>query len=298
MDASAAPRSTTLASGMHAEIRADRWVPGAFELVVDGTPQSHVNLDNPSELFFEYIARMGHVIDQLKLPGEPLTALHLGAGALTIPRYIEATRPGSRQQVLELEPELVELVRRELPFPRGASIRVRYGDARATLAKLPAGLRGAVDVLVVDVFGGSRIPAHVTSVEFYRECAAFLAPDGVLLVNVADGSGAAFARGQAATLAMVFDDLAVLAEPQVLRGRRFGNFVLVASPSPLPLEWMPRLLARGPHPATLVHARELRNWIAGAPVVTDATALPSPPPSRSVFQLRPGDSRPGDGGRE
>jgi spermidine synthase len=298
MDASASTRSATLASGLHAEIRADRWVPGSFELVVDGTPQSHVNLDNPSELFFEYIVRMGHVIDQLKLPGEPLTAVHLGAGALTIPRYIEATRPGSRQQVLELEPDLVDLVRRELPFPRGASIRVRYGDARATLAKLPAGLRGTVDVLVVDVFGGARIPAHVTSVEFYRECAAFLAPNGVLLVNVADGSGAAFARGQAATIQMVFDDVAVLAEPQVLRGRRYGNFVLVASPSPLPLEWMPRLLAGGPHPATLVHARELRNWIAGAPVVTDATAVPSPPPSRSVFQLRPGDSRPDDGARE
>ena len=300
MDSSAASHSTTLASGLHAEIRPDRWVPGAFELVVDGTPQSHVNLENPGELFFEYIARMGHVIDQLKLPGEPLTALHLGAGALTIPRYIEATRPGSRQQVLELEPELVDLVRRELPFPRGASIRVRYGDARDTLAKLPGGLRGAVDVLVVDVFGGARIPAHVTSVEFYRECAAFLAAEGVLLVNVADGSGAAFARGQASTLSMVFDPghVAVLAEPQVLRGRRYGNFVLVASPSPLPLDWMPRLLARGPHPATLVHARELRDWIAGAPVVTDATALPSPAPNRSVFQLRPGDSRAGDGAHE
>jgi spermidine synthase len=175
---------------------------------------------------------------------------------------------------------------------------VRYGDARATLAKLPAGLKGAVDVLVVDVFGGARIPAHVTSVEFYQECAAFLAADGVLLVNVADGSGAAFARGQAATLAMVFDDVAVLAEPQVLRGRRFGNFVLVASHSPLPLEWMPRLLASGPHPATLAHGLELRNWIAGAPVVTDATALPSPPPSRGVFQVRPGDSMADDSGRE
>lgn len=288
---------TTLSSGFHAEIRADRWVPGAYELVVDGTPQSHVNLENPSELFFEYIARMGHVIDQLRLPGQPLTALHLGGGALTIPRYIEATRPGSRQQVLELEPELIELVRRELPFPRGASIRVRYGDARATLARLPAGLKGTVDVLVVDVFGGARIPAHVTSVEFYRECAAFLAPNGILLVNVADGTGAAFARGQAATVSMAFEDVAVLAEPQVLKGRRFGNFVLVASPSSLPLDWMPRLLARGPHPATLVHARSLRDWIAGAAVVTDATALPSPPPSRSVFQLRPGDSRSADGGR-
>jgi spermidine synthase len=282
--------TTRLESGLHAVIRPDRFVPGGFELVVDGTPQSHVNMDDPTYLFFEYVQRMGHVIDELGMPGQPITALHLGAGALTLPRYIEATRPGSRQQVLELEPALVDLVRAELPLPRGASIRVRYGDARATLAKLPAGLRGVVDLLVVDVFGGSRIPAHVTSVEFYRECAAFLSSTGVLLVNVADGSGAAFARGQGATLSTVFDPsrVAVLAEPHVLRGRRYGNFVFVASTSPLPLEWMPRLMAGGPHPAAVVHGRELKDWIAGAPVVQDATAVPSPPPARSVFQLRGG----------
>jgi spermidine synthase len=179
-------------------------------------------------------------------------------------------------------------VRAELPLPRGASIRVRYGDAREVLGRLPAGLRGTCDLIVVDIFGGDRIPAHVTSVEFYRECGALLAPDGVLLVNVADGVGAAFARGQGATLETAFADVAVLAEAQVLRGRRFGNFVLVASPAALPLDWMPRLLAGGPHPAQLVHGAELRKWIAGAPVVTDQTALPSPPPSRGVFQVRPG----------
>ncbi|QEO10762.1 spermidine synthase [Protaetiibacter larvae] len=272
---------------MRAEVRPDRFTPGAFELVVDGTPQSHVDLDDPTRLFFEYIARMGHVIDQLGEPGEPITALHLGAGALTIPRYIAATRPGSRQQVIELEPELVELVRRELPLPRDASIRVRYGDAREVLGRLPSGLRGAVELLVVDVFAGARTPAHVTSVEFYRECAAFLAPGGVLLANIADGAGAAFARGQAATLGMVFADVAVLGEAQVLKGRRFGNFVLVASPAPLPLDWMPRLLASGPHPAQLVHGAGLRDWIAGAPIVTDATAVASPPPGRGVFQIPP-----------
>ncbi len=278
-----------LDSGLIASIREDRFTPGAYELVVDGTPQSHVNLDDPTQLFFEYVARMGHVIDQLKLPGEPITAVHLGAGALTLPRYVEATRPGSRQQVLELEPALVDLVREKLPLPRGASIRMRYGDARETLGRLPSGLRGAVDLLVVDVFGGSRIPAHVTSSEFYDACAAFLASDGVMLVNIADGSGAAFARGQAATVGYVLADVAVLAEAQVLKGRRFGNFVVVASPSPLPLDWMPRLLAGGPHPANLVHGRELRDWIAGAPVVTDATAIPSPPPQRSIFQVREAD---------
>jgi spermidine synthase len=280
--------SSRLESGFQAEIRPDRFVPGAYELVVDGTPQSHVNLDDPTDLFFEYIVRMGHVIDQLGMPGQPLTALHLGAGAFTLPRYIEATRPGSRQQVLELEPGLVELVRRELPLPRGASIRVRYGDARETLGKLPAGLRGSADLVVVDIFGGARIPAHVTSREFYALAAEYLAPEGVMLVNVADGAGSVFARGQVATVRDVLTDVALLAEPQVLRGKRYGNFVIVGSAARLPLEWMPRLMAGGPHPAAVVHGRELRNWVAGAPVVHDADAVDSPPPSRSVFQVRGG----------
>lgn len=188
--------------------------------------------------------------------------------------------------MIELEPALVELVRSALPLPRGASIRVRHGDARAGLARLPVGLRGTVDLLIVDVFAGARTPAHVTSVEFYRECSAFLAPGGVLLANVADGGALAFARGQAATLSAVFADVAVLAESAVLRGRRYGNFVLVGSNRALPLDWMPRLLAGGPHPAAVVRDRELRDWIAGAPLVVDATAVPSPPPSRSVFQIR------------
>jgi spermidine synthase len=280
--------SIRLESGLHAVIRRDRFVPGAYELVVDGTPQSHVNLDDPTDLFFEYVQRMGHVIDQLGMPGQPLTALHLGAGGLTVPRYIDATRPGSRQQVLELEPALVELVRAELPLPKDASIRIRYGDARELLGRLPGGLKGAADLVVVDIFGGARIPAHVTSREFYALVAEYLSSSGVMLVNVADGSGAAFARGQMATIADVLPDVAVLAEAQVLKGRRYGNFVIVASASALPLEWMPRLLAGGPHPAAVVHGRELSNWVAGAPVVHDDAAVPSPPPSRSVFQLRGG----------
>ena len=282
------PSRTLSVSGYQAVISPDRWVPGSYTLVVDGTPQSHVNLDDPSELFFEYIQRMGHVIDQLGMPGEPITAVHLGAGAFTIPRYIHATRPGSRQQVIELEMDLVDLVREHLPLPRDAQIRVRHGDARETLKKLPDGLRGTVDLLVVDVFSGARTPAHVTTIEFYTEAVALLSPRGIVLANVADGPGLAFARGQAATLLAATGNVAVLAETQILKGRRFGNVVLVGSKATLPLDWMPRLLAGGPHPSKVIEGRELVDWIAGAPVITDDTAIPSPPPNRSFIQLRPG----------
>ena len=252
-----------------------------FELIVGGTPQSHVDLDDPTHLHFEYVVRMGAVIDQL--PPGPLTAVHLGAGAMTLPRYVEATRPGSRQQVIELEAPLAALVREHLPLPRGASIRVRIGDARTGVQKLPPALAGSCDLVISDVYSGAQTPAHLTSVEFYRELRALLKPAGVLLVNVADGPGLAFARRQAATIAEVLPEIGILADTQVLKGRRFGNLVIAASASPLPTEWLPRLLAAGPHPAKIAQGAEVASFIQGSRIVTDADAVASPRPDASLF---------------
>jgi hypothetical protein len=252
-----------------------------FELVVDETPQSHVDLDDPTHLHFEYIVRMGAVIDQL--PSGPLTAVHLGAGALTTPRYIDATRPGSRQQVIELEAPLAQLVREHLPLPKGAGIRIRIGDAREGVRKLPAALQSNCDLVVSDVYSGAQTPAHLTSIEFYRELAGLLAPAGVLLVNVADGPGLAFARRQAATIAEVLPEIAILADTQVLKGRHFGNLVIAASAAPLPTEWLPRVLAAGPHPAKIAQGAEMDAFQQGARVVTDADAVASPRPDASLF---------------
>lgn len=269
--------------GGTAEIVPSAFTSG-FELVVDGTPQSHVDLEDPTHLHFEYIVRMGAVIDQLGATASaPLSAVHLGAGALTIPRYIAATRPGSRQQVIEWEAPLVELVREHLPLPRGAAIRIRIGDAREGLHRLPPALHGRCDLVVSDVFSGAQTPAHLTSVELYREITDLLAPDGVLLVNVADGPGLAFARRQVATIASVFDDVAVLADAQVLKGRRFGNLVVAASTTALPADWLPRALAAGPHPAKIARGEEVVSFARGASIVTDADAVASPRPDAGLF---------------
>jgi len=278
--------SARLSDGSIARVVSSRFA-GGWELDVDGTPQSHVDLDDPAHLHFEYVARMAAVIDRLRMPGQPLTAIHLGAGALTLPRYVEHTRPGSRQQVVELEQALVDLVRDALPLPRlprGGQLRMRIGDARDVAARLPAGLTGAADLVVSDVFAGSQTPAHLTTVEYYRTLARLLAPDGVMLVNVADGAGLAFARRQVATVRAVLDHVIVLAEVQTLKGRRFGNLVIAASASPLPTDWLPRLMAAGPHPAKVAQGSELDEFVRGARVSTDADATASPKPSASVFE--------------
>jgi len=273
-------------SGLRAEIEPDRFVDRAIQLVVDGTPQSHVNLDNPRDLFFEYVRRIGNVIDELAPAGSPITALHLGAGALTLPRYIEATRPGSNQQVIELEPELVDLVRAHAPLPKRAQIRIRYGDARERIPKLPSGMLGHTELVIADMFSGAQTPARVTSVEFFSMLAPLLTTNGLLVVNVTDGPPLRFARAQAATLEHVFGHVRVFAEPQVLKGKRFGNLIMVASAQAWDREWAGRVLAGGPHPAAVILGDELKQFIGQTPPTFDTTATDSPKPGKRIFQAR------------
>lgn len=273
-------------SGFRADLRASKHQPGVYTLEVDGTPQSQVDTDDLTHLNFEYVRRIGHAIDLVAPARASITALHLGGGALTLPRYVDATRPGSRQQVVELEADLIELVRAELPLPKQANVRIRIGDARDVVAKLPSGLAGAVDVLVVDIFSGARTPAHVTSAEFYSSLQQWLAPTGILAVNIADGHGLAFAKRQLATISSVWPQVAFAADTSLLKGRRFGNVVAYASASELPLAGLARALNADAFPAKLVHDDELTRFISGASVVHDSDAVASPLPARSVFISR------------
>ncbi|MCX4236428.1 spermidine synthase [Streptomyces ortus] len=264
-----------------AELVPDRERARGWTLLIDGAPQSHVDLDDPAYLGFEYQRRLGHVIDLVAPPGRPVHAVHLGGGALTLARYVAATRPRSTQQVAERDAALVQLVRRELPLDPNARIRVRSVDARDGLAKVPDGW---ADLVIADVFSGARTPAHLTSGEFLTEVRRVVKADGLYAANIADGPPLAHLRGQIATAAGVFPELALVADPTVLRGKRFGNAVLVASGRPLPVAELTRRAASDPHPARVEHGKALTDFTGGAIPVTDASAVASPAPPPSVFR--------------
>jgi spermidine synthase len=260
-----------------AELLRDADRRAAWMLLVDGVPQSHVDLEDPRYLEFEYVRRLGHVIDATAPAAEPLHVLHLGAGALTLARYVAATRPGSRQVAVEVDAALVDLVRRRLPLRR---VRIRVGDARAVLERLPP---GSFDVVISDVFAGGRTPAHLTSAEFAAAAGRALRGTGVFAVNVADGAPLAHTRAQAATVRTVFSHACLIADAAVLRGRRFGNLVLAASAGPLPTDTLTRRAAADPMPGRVLHGDDLARFASGARPVTDAEARPSPAPPPGVF---------------
>ncbi|MFC1433996.1 spermidine synthase [Streptacidiphilus sp. N1-3] len=257
--------------------------PRGWLLTLDGAPQSYVDLDDPLFLEFEYVQRLAHAADLAAASGQPLDVLHLGGGALTLPRYLATTRPGSRQRVVELDGALTALVQEYLPWsPPARGITVTAADARAALAGTPD---ADADLIVADVFGGSRIPAHLTSVEFVREAARVLRPDGLYLANLADAAPLDFARSQLAGLREVFPEVSLIAEPSVLRGRRYGNLVLLAGRHEAPVAELARRTAGDAFPARVVHGDRLDLLVGRARPVTDATAAPSPAPPDGAFSL-------------
>lgn len=254
----------------------------AWLLTVDGAPQSYVDLDEPTHLEFEYARRLGHVLDTVAEPGLPLDVVHVGGGALTLPRYVAATRPGSRQRVVEYDRGLLDLVVEQLPPPADADIALHGADARQWLEAAPA---DSADVLVGDVFGGSRVPAHLSTVGYARAVERVLRADGVYLANLADAAPFTFLRSQLATLATVFEELSLIAEPAVLRGRRFGNAVLVAAHRPLDIAVLARRAAADAFPARVEHGTALRAFIGGAAPVREENAVPSPEPPDGAFGI-------------
>lgn len=243
--------------------RADGWM-----LLVDGTPQSYIDVGDPTHLEFDYVRWLADVVDLL--PPGPLSVLHLGGGACTLPRYVAATRPGSTQVVVEADGPLVEVVRAQFGTQ---GFKLKVGDGRAALA----GFREATsDLVVTDVFVGSQVPGHLATLEHVQEVRRVLTPTGLYAVNLGDSGALRFARQQAAALAAVFAHVVVVADPAVLRGRRFGNLVLAGSDAPLDEARLRRVTARA---YARARVEDGRAFGASTRPATDARppTVPSPP---------------------
>lgn len=205
---------------------------GTFVLRVDGSPQSQVDLADPGNLSFEYMRRIGDVVDAVAPRRQPIAVAHVGGAALSLPRYVAVTRPRSRQIVLEPDEDLTEFVREALPLPKRSGIKVRPVTGRAGITEL---YDDSMDLVILDAFEHEAVPANLVTAEFFAECARVLRPTGVFVANLIDGkAGLPFIRRTAATVRDVVGAGVVLAERKILRGKGFGNVIMVASAQPVP----------------------------------------------------------------
>ncbi|TQK71599.1 spermidine synthase [Nocardioides sp. SLBN-35] len=197
-----------------------------YILDLDDMQQSAVDLGDPTRLVFDYVRRIGDLLDVM--PAGPLRVLHVGGAAMTLPRYVAATRPRSAQIVLEPATEVVERVRAEAPLPPRSGIKVRPVDGETGILAVRD---GSQDVVVLDAFAGGRVPESLTSAGFVEQVGRVLAPDGMFVANLVDRPPYPRVRAFVAAV-RALGDVAVGAEPATLKGRRPGNLVVASGEVP------------------------------------------------------------------
>ncbi|GLI27931.1 hypothetical protein ARHIZOSPH14_21730 [Agromyces rhizosphaerae] len=236
---------------------------GALELIVDDRPQSVVDPSRPVRLHYDYAHRVGAVLAVARPPGEPMRVLHVGGGAMTLARHVAATRPGSRQVVIEADPEVVRAVDERMPLDAATarSVRVRVGDAAEVLPTLA----GPYDVAIVDAYVGLEAPGFADSADWYRRVRG-LVPGGIVIANVVDEGDLRRVRAVAAVLAEVFGDLLALGPSDLLAGERGGNVVLVGGGGARMAGRLDALRQAGPHPAFVFGPDEVRDRLGAGPL--------------------------------
>ena len=250
--------------------------PGTFVLRMSGMNQSHVDLDDPTRIDFEYVRRLADVVDAVAAPGRPVRVVHIGGAAMTLARYVASVRPRSPQIVLEPAADVTELVRRQFPLPRQSGIKVRPVDGRSGIRALRD--RHA-ELVVLDAFADARVPPELVTTEFLADVARALEPDGLLALNLTDRAPFGWTRRVVAALRTTFPELLLTAEPATLRARRLGNLVVVASRGPVPLADLRRRAASSAAPYRVLDLTQVSDGFGGGTPFTDGDSAPSPAPS-------------------
>jgi spermidine synthase len=201
-------------------------------LVLDGEYNSYVNLEDPRNLGpFRYTRWIAEEVSVHGMPPAPLYAVFVGGGGFTLPRWLAATRPGSRSNVLEVDGELVDVDRRDLGLRTSSALRSTVGDARVTMRRERT---HSADLVVGDAFSGLTIPWQLMTVEWLKEVRRVLKPDGLYALNIIDRRPLALLRAELATLLKVFSNVRMVT-PAGEDGRPAGdNAILFASNAPLP----------------------------------------------------------------
>ncbi|RJN32642.1 spermidine synthase [Nesterenkonia natronophila] len=255
-------------SGQVAELTQDELTDHGVMLCIGGAEQSHVEVSDPNFLLHDYLRRMRSVLTTWSSGHDadaPASVLHLGAGALTLPRWVAQWRPGTHQTVVDIEPELVTFVLEHLPMDYTPENMV--GDAAALLASGGTLSGRSFDTVVVDLFNSSAAPQALTSVEFFRSVWAAVAQNGLLLVNFGDEADMTFARRLTRTMLQALESIpgtCLLSAPQdVMEGQAEGNLVFAASRNAFSETELGQIWAAGPHPAEVLHGEELNLWCGG-----------------------------------
>lgn len=201
-------------------------------LVLDRLVHSYSSLTDPTRLVYGYEQIYADLTAHRAQEDAHLSALFIGGGGYTFPRYMEAVYPGSDLDVIEIDPGVTQVAYDLLGLQRGSKIRSFNEDARQFLARTPD---KRYDLILGDAFNDFSVPYHLTTHEFNQQVKAWLAADGFYMINMIDNARGDFLRATIHTLRQSFRHVYVAPAIAGWQQSVRSTFVLIAGDQPLTL---------------------------------------------------------------
>lgn len=202
-------------------------------LILDRLVHSYTSLDDPTKLVYGYEAMYAELTAYQASRHDELSALFIGGGGYTFPRYMAAVHPGSRLDVIEIDPGVTSVAHAHLGLSRDAPITTYNEDARLFLEESPT---REYDLILGDAFNDYSVPYHLTTRAFNERVDAWLAGDGLYAVNMIDGPNGQFLRAYIHTLRQTFRHVYVAPTIEGWRRAPRSTFVLVGTDTPIDTE--------------------------------------------------------------
>ena len=241
-------------------LAADPNNPHGYELELDDIHHSYVDLKDPTNLVYPYTQWIAKAVDAFNPAKKPLDAVFVGGGGFTLPRWLEATRPGSKSLVLEVDKELVEFDEERLGLQQTADLYAVTGDARVSMLNIPSHSADFVDGAA---FGTYSVPWHLATSEWADEVKRVLKPGGLYTLNVIDLPPLSLLKAAAATLRDHFRFVRIVTYGALERPYG-GNAVVLSSNRPIPVA-----AGTEDEEVTTLGYGEVTAFTEGAPILSD-----------------------------
>jgi spermidine synthase/Tfp pilus assembly protein PilF/MFS family permease len=223
----------------HIEVRQVSSDPDVRALYLDKLLHSQVSMDDPLNVHYGYIRLFSELTRVRAADKRTIDTVTIGGGGYVFPRYLEQTWPGSRVDVVEIDPAVTAAAKAAFGLPEDTRIRTIHSDGRVFVNRL-AERRGrgeavpTYDFVYLDAVNDFSVPYQLTTVEFFEKVGELLTSDGMLLINSIDllDSGR-FVGSLVGTLAEVFPYVGIytVAGHERMRGDSRLTFVVAASRS-------------------------------------------------------------------
>ncbi len=259
--------SEVLGSGAVAAWWRSPWIPGGLTLDIDGAEQSTIFPEDQSRLLYDYLQWMNAALQLWTVPRiEPgsATFIHLGGGGLSLPRALAVADPAGTHIVVDLDPDLIDVVLARVPFPSEKAPVVIAGDVRDALPRAVKAAGGLADALVLDIAIEPDSPDRLFDPEFMTEMFDAVRPGGLVLINIGDDPGLDATRRMAGSLEQAGGSYFVAADSSMFTLAMPGNVVLGArkdagaqrNAGAFDADELAALHAAGPRPGTVMSPAE------------------------------------------